>query len=195
MQFGLNSNLLSSDCGVMMGNNGVTPLPTPEDLRTAASVKISLSTNLMTIALALLGAVSGISVFVLDKKEQLFWFYAAVIAVTLLLVASIFFGGKGIHNCYRKGAAGDWSLSGDKGRFDLQAKLCLGGALLVVALPFLGAESKPESNEVKHLFSVETQLRDLQKEVRQLQGASVATCFKKDERPIPLRPTRSAPKK
>ena len=42
-----------------------------EDRRSAFNIKMSLATNLMTVALALIGAESAIAVFVLDKRDHL----------------------------------------------------------------------------------------------------------------------------
>src|SRR5438105_15293131 len=141
-------------------------MTTPEDLRAAINIKASLASNLITVALAFIGAEGGIGVFVLDKREHLAWFYLAAAAAVVALALSVCFGGSGIAKAYRDGFEGKWELR-DQGRFNVQSILCLLGAGLVVISAMLGS-AKTEVQWVDVHLAANEELRELRDQVEKL---------------------------
>jgi hypothetical protein len=140
--------------------------PQPENQRAAINVKISLASNLITVALAFIGAQGAITVFVLDKRENLTWFYAAELASFLVLAISIVFGGRGIAKAYRDGYSGNWSLA-DGGCFNVQSVLCIVGAALVLLSSMLGTrrvEAAPVPQNGHEIPEMQEQIRGFKKE-------------------------------
>ena len=106
---------------------------TDEDKRAAVNIETSLSSYLMTAALAVIGAEAAVLTFVLDKREKLGSFYFVSGLGFLLLVASIYHGGRGIMEVYKNGFAGKWGVQTSKRDFNRQAILSLLGVILVFA--------------------------------------------------------------
>jgi hypothetical protein len=117
-------------------SNGATA--TVEDRRAAVEIKMSLSSYLISAALTVLGVQVALITFVLDKRESLLFFGVVSVAGALLLVASMFVGGKGITEAYKKGFAGNWQVTSTQGQFSLQAALALAGVFCVAWSAFLG---------------------------------------------------------
>ena len=117
----------------------MTPPPQgqPEDRRAAATLATSVSGYVMTAALGIIGAQAAIVTFTLDKKEHLVWFFWVWGAGFVLLVASIFCGGKGMTEIYKQGYTGNWQTQ-TSGRFQLQATLTLAAIPLTLGSLFLG---------------------------------------------------------
>jgi hypothetical protein len=109
-----------------------------EDRRAASSLATTLSSYVITAALAVLGAQAVIVTFVIDKRRGLSSFYAVGGAGTACLVLSIILGGRGIWEIIQAGSGGNWEISPRNQKFNWQAILALAGTLLVVASALLG---------------------------------------------------------
>ena len=136
-------------------------MPIEDDQRAALNIKVSLSTNLILVAMAFVGAEGAIAVFVLDKRANLFWFYAIALLAFIVLALSVRCGGVGITQAYRDGFNGNWRLE-DEGQFNHQAVFCVLGAFLVVISSLLGTrrvDAQPidlhiaDSEEIKQLHT------------------------------------------
>ena len=112
--------------------------PTADDRRAAANLSTTLSSYVITAALAVLGADAAIVTFVLDKRTDLTWFYRVNIAGAALLVIGVILGGRGIWNIIEDGANGDWQTKPGYRLFDFQAWFVLLGAVCIFVSVFLG---------------------------------------------------------
>jgi ABC-type multidrug transport system fused ATPase/permease subunit len=117
--------------GARSGGESFMP-GTQDDLRAAATIATSLSSYVITGALAIIGAEAALFVFVLDKKSMPALFYLLFAASFLVLVASCYLGGKGIWKIYEDGAKGTWTIRAG-GTFAFQLILALLGIFLLVA--------------------------------------------------------------
>jgi hypothetical protein len=120
-----------------------TPQASPEDRRTASSLVTTLSSYLITAALAVLGAQAVLTTFVIDKREHLIWFYLVGGLGTVALVGSIALGGAGAYEIIAAGSRGDWKITTRGSKFNVQTWLALIGTILVIASAFLG-DAKPQ---------------------------------------------------
>lgn len=57
----------------------------------------------------MLGAQAVIATFVIDRREDLAWFYVASASGTIALVVSIIRGGRGIYEVISSAARGEWT--------------------------------------------------------------------------------------
>jgi hypothetical protein len=137
-----------------------------EDRRSAIGIKMDLASNLITVALAFIGAEGGIAVFVFDKRQHLSFFYLVGGAAFLALTVSVIFGGLGISKTYRAGYEGNWILP-DKGRFHSQALFCLLGAGLVLVSSILG-EPKVDTAQIELDSSLKAKITLLEMRVEEL---------------------------
>jgi succinate dehydrogenase hydrophobic anchor subunit len=119
-----------------------------EDRRAAATIATSLSSYVITGALAIVGAEAAIFVFILDKKQPSWSFYVMLALSFSLLCGSCFLGGKGIWEIYNNGANGTWRTTAG-GKFALQLLLTLFGIFLFVICAFMvnGAADRPSPEE------------------------------------------------
>jgi hypothetical protein len=115
---------------------------TVDDRRAASSLVTTLSSYVITAALAVLGAQAVLTTFVVDKREHLTWFYRVGGLGTVALVGSIIIGGSGVYEIIGAGARGDWKITTRYRKFNLQSWLALLGTILVIASAFLG-DAKP----------------------------------------------------
>lgn len=151
-----------------------------EDRRAALNIKVSLAANLVTVALALIGAEGAIAVFVLDKREHLLWFYVSAIAAFIALALSVRDGGLGIAGVYRDGYKGQWTLH-DAGHFNRQSVWCVTGAALLVVSSMLGStksEQQPHHLEVnisalKEFQQLKSRIEDLSRDQEELRAQLV----------------------
>jgi len=158
-----------------------------EDQRTAIGLKIGLSSTLMAVSLAFIGAAAGIATFVLDKREHLFWFYVCFVGSLVLLTISGVLGGKGISVAYKSGFSGQWVCE-DKGIFNGQAVSLLLGIVLVCLTAFTGVP-KPSTDlsEAAKFDSLEKKIDSLQQQLTDLQAQASPVHFAK----TPTRPSAS----
>lgn len=109
-----------------------------DDARTASGLVTSLSSYVITAALAVLGAQAVVATFVIDRRKDLTAFYGVSAAGTAALILSIVVGGLGIYEIALAGASGNWKVTTRHGKFNVQAILALVGSVLVVISAFLG---------------------------------------------------------
>lgn len=115
---------------------------TADDRRTASGLVTTLSSYVITAALAVLGAQAVLATFVIDRREHLTAFYVVSGCGTAALVLSILVGGAGIYEIISAGARGEWKVMTRRRKFNTQVWLALIGTILVVASAFLG-DTKP----------------------------------------------------
>ena len=128
---------------------------TVDDRRAAVEIKVSLSSYLISAALTVLGVQVALVTFILDKRDGLMAFGVLSCVGALLLVASMFLGGKGISEAYKQGFSGDWQMTSSQGQFSLQAVLALVGVCCVAFSAFLGQpQPEPQSNELRVELSI-----------------------------------------
>jgi hypothetical protein len=113
-------------------------LGSAEDRRAAASLVATLSSYVITAALAVLGAQAVITTFVLDRREELTLFYVLGGLGAAMLVLSVLIGCAGIYEIAAAGSGGDWKVTTRRGKFNLQAICALVGTVLVIASAFQG---------------------------------------------------------
>jgi hypothetical protein len=118
---------------------------TADDRRAASALVTTLSSYIITAALAVLGAQAVLTTFVIDKREHLTAFYIVGGCGATALVLSIIAGGAGTYEIITAGARGDWKVTTRGGKFNIQAVLALIGTILVVASAFLG-DAKPRES-------------------------------------------------
>ncbi len=114
------------------------PAGSGEDARAAAGLVVSLSSYVVTAALAVLGAQAVVVTFILDKRTHLMPFYITTGLGGLALISSVIVGGWGIYEIAVAGAKGRWTVRTKGGKFNMQSVLALLGAILVVTSAFLG---------------------------------------------------------
>jgi hypothetical protein len=117
-----------------------------DDRRAASSLVTTLSSYIITAALAVLGAQAVLATFVIDRREHLTSFYVVGGFGTAALVGSIIVGGAGVYEIIDAGARGEWKITTRGGKFNIQAWLALIGTVLVIASAFLG-DAKSSSKE------------------------------------------------
>jgi len=144
-------------------------MATTEDQRAASALKANLSSTLMTVALAFIGAEAAIATFVLDKREHLGFFYSAFIASMVCLTISGFAGGYGIRSIYRDGFDEGWNKK-DGGFFNAQALALLLGIVLVCASAFAGEAKKPDSLADSELKSMREKLSRIEQRLGELEA-------------------------
>jgi hypothetical protein len=147
---------------------------TDEDKRAAVNLKISLSSYVITAALGVIAAQAAITTFVLDKRELLTSFIAFSALGFGALIASIYFGGKGITDTYKSGFEGDWKVADPKRQFNLQAILALVGVGLAVVSIFLGTPKADTPRAPADYDKVQTSLIELRKQVNELEAKYMA---------------------
>lgn len=138
-----------------------------EDKRTAVSLWVTLSSQVMGATLALIAVEGAFTTFVLDKRLPPFWFYLLVTLTLLLFIVSILNGGAGISRMTREGEAGRWSLAVGSPYFKRQTFLCLLGVVLFFASLFFSGPTKEESQATE----VKTLQEKMQKQELQLNVA------------------------
>jgi len=148
---------------------------TAEDERNAANIYASLSSYVITAALGVIAAQATLAVFVLDKRDHLFWFYLWMICGVGATVLSIIFGGRGVASIASSGFGGTWTLKPKGDLFNLQALLCLLGIVCLLFSLFSGS-TKPENpsskNEIdllnKSAQTLQDQINDLRAQINSL---------------------------
>lgn len=133
-----------------------------EDKRLAVNMSITLSTQLMAAALAILAILGAFTTYALKERVVPSFFMILAIVAFLLFIVSIYFGGKGISKSNRDGFEGNWSIEKRKSYFNKQAIFCFLGLFLFVGLLFLSGPSR-ESTIKMELAEIETRLRFLEK--------------------------------
>jgi outer membrane protein OmpA-like peptidoglycan-associated protein len=133
-----------------------------EDKRSAISFSVTLSSQLVTAALAMLTVEGAFVAFALSNRSVETGFTLFVLLAGVSFILSIVIAGKGITAARDAGFQGNWSLEAGKNYFNWQAILCLTGLVL-----FFGAlfrSGTPVS------FPVESKLTDLNAKIEALQS-------------------------
>jgi hypothetical protein len=139
-----------------MSNNGNI-----EDQKEAVNIGITLSSQLITAALAMIAVIGAFSTYILDKREVGIFFYTTAIVSGISFVASIFFGGKGINKARKNGFNGNWDIAITKVDFNRQALCSIVGLLFFVTSLFLGKPNADEINEQLTLLRIKLAKKEL----------------------------------
>jgi hypothetical protein len=145
-----------------------------EDQRAAANIYASLSSYVITASLGVIAAQAALAVFVLDKRDHLFWFYTWMIAGVLASVLSIALGGKGIAAIASAGFDGAWTLKPKKDYFNYQAISCLMGILFLLFSLFSGTTKAENPQAMEEIHRLNTSVESLRKDLSSLQAQYAA---------------------
>jgi hypothetical protein len=157
---------------------------TMEDKRTAVSLWVTLSSQVMGATLALIAVEGAFTTFVLDKRLPPFWFFILVPATLLALIVSILNGGVGISKMTKEGSAGNWCLNIGAPYFKRQTFLCLLGVVLFFVSLFCSGPTKEETQakEFKALQDkIEKQDLQLNRTLSELQQLRNDLTFTREE--------------
>lgn len=114
-------------------------------------ISVNLSTQLFSIAIALMGVLGGLFTYLLgmpSTKQYAILFYCVSGISLILYVVSIFSGGKGIHSA-KKYISGEKEEKGDTNWFNIQAVTGLFALILTFSLIFFYSE--PKDNYLQEL--------------------------------------------
>lgn len=139
-----------------------------EDLRAAANMTVTLSTQLMTASLALLAVEGAIFTFANDKRTPGGGFTISVGLCFLFLMASLYMGGRGINKVRKAVAAEDWSINKVRDEFAWQAVLGFLGLMCLILSLFLTGKPK-EENMQQDLTNMKTMIEKQQQVVNGLE--------------------------
>jgi len=126
----------------------------------AVNIGITLSTQLIAAALAMITIVGTFAAFIIEKKSVNDLYYITTIIAFLLFISSIICGGKGIDKARKNGFTDNWNLSDTKPFFNYQAILCLFGIVFFMVSIFLGKEKK--DNSLKKNETLEKKIKKLE---------------------------------
>lgn len=133
-----------------------------EDKRTAVGISVTLSTNLIAAALAMLAVQGAFVAYALGDRQTKASFGAVAVVAAACFVISVFVAGKGITISRNAGYTGSWDLSAGKSYFNWQAILLVLGLLLFGATLLLSGTSRDEAIGVK--------VHDLRSDLLELEG-------------------------
>jgi outer membrane murein-binding lipoprotein Lpp len=140
-----------------------------EDKRSAISFSITLSSQLISAALAMLAVEGAYVGYALGSREPNILFVPLATVAAMAFIVSVFIAGKAITAARDAGFSGGWSLDAGKSQFNWQA------VLLLVALGLLGATflASGRSKESILEMKVEGLRNDIQRFETQLKAAPV----------------------
>ena len=122
----------------------------PDDVRAAANIQVTIATYVMTAGLAILAAEAGLVTFYLEHRSLHAWALCALILAALLVIAGFIVGGQALNALSVSGYYGEWDIFAVGNGFNVQALLNLIAALLVVVAvafgssPIAGAPAAPK---------------------------------------------------
>lgn len=141
-----------------------------EDKRAAVGISITLTTQLISAALAMLSVEGAYIVFALGSRNVIHpWFELTATLTAISLVMSIYSGGEGATKSRNSGFLGNWDLSNGKNEFNKQALFCCAGIFLFAITLLLSGSSQQSSLE-KSVSSLERQIKILDMSVEQIQS-------------------------
>lgn len=159
---------MNNDPNIHAGAGDVrTPKEKAEDGKAAASMWATLSSQVITAALAVIAVEGAFITYVLDKRLPGFVFYLFIALSAISLIFSILSGGAGINWLTERGEAGSWGLKGGGHYFGQQSLACLAGVVLFfLALLFSGGtKEEAQAKDIKALQDkiqvIESKNRDL----------------------------------
>jgi hypothetical protein len=127
-----------------------TSSPEAENVRAAAGIAASLSSQVMAAALTMLTILGAFVVLVLDKREADLGFIITTICAFVLFVVVLILGGNGVAGLYNQLTTGSWVPAETRTSFNSQAWCAVVG-LVAFALSVLFSFSLPErSSESDH---------------------------------------------
>ena len=153
-----------------------------ENKKDAVSIGVTLSTQLISASLTMIAILGAFATFIIDKREVGLRFYILIGISFLTLVASIFFGGKGIDKARKSGFDGKWNLDDTKKPFNLQALFCGMGLLFFILSIFIGKEKSDTqldrlSKTEKDIYAIQLidslrqfEVKQLKEEIKLLNG-------------------------
>lgn len=124
-----------------------------DDQKDAVNIGITLSSQLITAALAMIAIIGTFGTFIIDKRDVNVGYYLIVGGAFICFVASIFYGGKGIDKARKDGFSGNWTLISTKSYFNIQALTCMLGVVLFAISVFCG---KQKSDEIKDALTIQS---------------------------------------
>ncbi|QHS59925.1 hypothetical protein [Chitinophaga agri] len=134
-----------------------------EDKREAVNIGITISSQLISAALAMITVLGAFAVFIIDKREVHFWYYFLAGLSFISFVASIVAGGKGINKARVDGYSGNWYIHTTKDAFNWQALFCLAGLIFFITSIFIGKEKSTHPDQaIQQLTSQIDSLRTRQ---------------------------------
>jgi hypothetical protein len=117
-----------------------------EDQRAAAAIQVSISSFVLTAALAVIAAEGALVTFYLDKRV-IDWPGIVALALTpALVVASFIAGGLGLNQLSKNGYSGTWNITAASAQFNWQAIFTLLAACGIIA-SVLGTHAKPDAKD------------------------------------------------
>jgi len=130
-----------------------------EDKRSAVQIGITLSSQLIAAALAMITIIGAFVAFVMDKKVVGTLYYIFVGCSFLSFIISIYFGGKGINQAREDGFTANWNLANTKDQFNKQGIFSFLGIILFIISLFIGETKETnyqkindrQSQEIKQL--------------------------------------------
>jgi hypothetical protein len=129
-----------------------------EDKRAAASMEVTLSSQVITAALAVMAVEGAFITYVLDKRQPGAAFYILTVLSALLLIFSILNGGVGVKRLTEAGFKGEWGSNDASNCFGRQSLACLAGVLLLFFAVVFGGATK-EDDAAKDLRALRGRLQ------------------------------------
>jgi amino acid transporter len=126
-----------------------------DDKKDAVNIGVTLSSQLITAALAMIAVIGTFGTFIIDKRDVSIGYYLIVSGAFLCFVFSIFFGGKGIDKARKDGFNSNWNLTNTKSYFNLQSITCFIGIVLFAISVFSG---KQKADDVKNSLTIQAVL-------------------------------------
>jgi hypothetical protein len=155
-----------------------------DNKKTAASMWVTLSSQIIAATLAMLAVQGAFTTFVLDKRSPPRPFYLFAVLTGICFITSIINGGVGISRITKAGFLGDWNIKVGRGNFQRQTVFCLIGMVFFFISLISSGPTKEElqQQEVKQLkeqiraievlekrqTSVEQEINDLKSEIQRL---------------------------
>lgn len=124
-----------------------------DDKRNAVQISITLSSQLITAALAMLTVEGAYVAYVLDKRVPEDYFGLVSMLSAIFFILSVFIAGKAITATRNAGFDGNWNLESGKGLFNLQALFNALGLFMLMGVVLLSGNSKQEDAIAKNIAS------------------------------------------
>lgn len=148
------------------------------DKKDAVNIGVTLSTQLISAALTMIGVLGAFTAFVIDKRDAGIAYKALTIISFASFVCSIFSGGKGINTARVNGHSGNWDIGATKESFNRQALLTLSGVLFFIASAYFTGNEK--SDELKVELSEQRRIIDSLKVQYSLQRQELGSLRKEN---------------
>jgi hypothetical protein len=144
-----------------------------ENERQAAAIKVGISNNVATAALAVLAGVVGIFTYISQAFAPAWTFYLFISLATAALVLSIILGGAGSDSTVGLVAKGLWKNQKTPS-FNRQAYLTLFGLVFLLVATAIGATSNASVSETEKIETLKKQVSALQQSITTLESQAKA---------------------